>query len=162
MSSRSCGLLFALGIGLILSAPGCQKAKRYSPVSETSADSKGDKDKVDHPEYGWRDGVPPPDMPLVFVTTESQPEVWKGLAKFFNEPPPGAGMATSHLGQQPLNAAIALVSSAQLDVIQVKVPAGFPDPTPYIPASNPPTLQKWQLGRDLFFDPGWLTELEFV
>jgi cytochrome c peroxidase len=37
------------------------------------------------------------------------------------------------------------------------VPLGLDDPHAYIPASNPPTLNKWELGRKLFFDKNVLT-----
>jgi cytochrome c peroxidase len=41
--------------------------------------------------------------------------------------------------------------------MRFKVPLGLPDPTPLIPAANPPTMGKWTLGRQLFYDPTWLT-----
>src|SRR5206468_4222778 len=41
--------------------------------------------------------------------------------------------------------------------IKIKVPLGLPDPTAYVPASNPLTRGKWQLGRRLFFDETILT-----
>jgi cytochrome c peroxidase len=40
--------------------------------------------------------------------------------------------------------------------IRIKVPLGLADPTGYVPASNPATLGKWQLGKQLFFDDTWL------
>src|SRR5262249_43602572 len=36
--------------------------------------------------------------------------------------------------------------------VKIKVPLGLPDPTPLLPPGNPPTLAKWQLGKELFFD----------
>ena len=41
------------------------------------------------------------------------------------------------------------------------MPAGLDDPRPFLPSdpdSNPPTLNKWRLGRRLFYDPTWLTD----
>ncbi|HZT82328.1 MAG TPA: cytochrome c peroxidase, partial [Gemmataceae bacterium] len=43
-------------------------------------------------------------------------------------------------------------------VVRIKVPAGLWDPNRwnYLPAANPPTLNKWALGKRLFFDDSWL------
>jgi cytochrome c peroxidase len=38
-------------------------------------------------------------------------------------------------------------------VVKIKVPRGLPDPTPHIPAANPPTVEKWRLGKTLFYQP---------
>src|SRR5205085_1634335 len=43
-------------------------------------------------------------------------------------------------------------------VVRIKVPLGLPDPTPHVPAANPPTKGKWELGRKLFFAAGWLSD----
>jgi cytochrome c peroxidase len=42
--------------------------------------------------------------------------------------------------------------------VRVKVPRGLDDPREFVPASDPPTLAKWELGRRLFFDETWLTD----
>jgi cytochrome c peroxidase len=44
-----------------------------------------------------------------------------------------------------------LVESAEQ--ITIRVPLGLPDPTPLIPAANPPTLGKWTLGKKIFHAP---------
>jgi cytochrome c peroxidase len=36
--------------------------------------------------------------------------------------------------------------------VKIKVPLGLDDPMAYTPASNRPTVGKWQLGKELFFD----------
>src|SRR5262249_48550609 len=46
---------------------------------------------------------------------------------------------------------VAMAAAKSQEAVKVKVPFGLPDPTPFIPTANPPTLEKWKLGRDLFF-----------
>src|SRR5262249_16820347 len=70
----------------------------------------------------------------IFVP-ESAPE-WTKLLAYWNEAPAA--------GKEPT-------------VVRVRVPVGLPDPTPHVPAASPMTRSKWELGRELFFDPTWLT-----
>jgi cytochrome c peroxidase len=67
-----------------------------------------------------------------FVTFEGDPKEWTALPQFWN--PPAAGHPS----------------------VRIKVPRGLDDPTGYIPDANPPTLAKWELGRDLFYATDWL------
>lgn len=110
--------------------------------------------------YGWANEPLPPDIPIVFVDAVSRPEEWQKLKDDWNRLPGVAGPRTLHLGQTPLGAAALIRLSAELDVVKIKVPLGLPDPTPYIPAANPPTLAKWELGKKLFFDKNWLYRSE--
>jgi cytochrome c peroxidase len=148
-----CLLLF-----LIL-LPGCQPAERYRGVESTEAK----REPVVPKDYGWMTRPAPPfDTPIDFVHAGSRPDEWRKLASFWNPLPEAAGPRTSHLGLNPLEAAVAFVAALQFDTVRIKVPLGLPDPGPYLPASNPPTLAKWRLGKTLFFADDWLSGSEFV
>jgi cytochrome c peroxidase len=74
------------------------------------------------------------DVRIVFVH-ESAPE-WAKLASFWNEVPAN--------GKAPA-------------VVKVRVPLGLEGPSPNVPPASPMTRGRWELGRELFFDPSWLT-----
>ena len=90
-----------------------------------------------------------PAVPIEFVPERGAE--WANLPKFWNPPPTDAEKAA---------AALALVRSRPVAplaetqaVVQIKVPAGLDDPRPYIlRLRDPPTLDKWELGRRLFYD----------
>ncbi len=104
------------------------------------------------PHWAWLPVTERPDVPIRFVH-DANPE-WQRLAQFWNHDPPlAAGMRTIHLGLAPLAAAAAMVAADVNSVIVVKVPRGLPDPTPLIPAANPPTYGRWQLGAKIFAEP---------
>jgi cytochrome c peroxidase len=71
---------------------------------------------------------------LRFVTIEGNPKEWAALPQLWNLP------------------------QAPEKHVRIKVPRGLDDPTGYIPDSNPPTLAKWQLGRELFHATNWLDD----
>jgi cytochrome c peroxidase len=143
---------------------GCQQAARFEPAQTDRAaeDRKGDdtersRDKLPplDRDLQWRENrfaKAPTPIPIEFVTEESDPETWKKLPKFWNDPTPTA--VTSLLIPSPWTA-VPLAGMAGQPV-RIKVPHGLPDPRPHIPEANPPTLAKWQLGRELFFDKTWL------
>lgn len=78
------------------------------------------------------------EIPIVFVTTQNQAE-WKGLARFWNE--------TTETAIDPLTGA-----KVERKVVKLKVPLGLSQP-PKVPAENPITVQRWALGKKLYFDP---------
>ncbi|MBX9579952.1 MAG: cytochrome C peroxidase, partial [Gemmataceae bacterium] len=76
-------------------------------------------------------------VPLVFVTRNS-PE-WAGLKAYFTDgTEPAVDPATGE--------------AATRRVVKVKVPLGLTTAPP-VPAENPLTLAKWNLGKRLYFDP---------
>lgn len=76
-------------------------------------------------------------VPLVFVTKNS-PE-WAGLKAYFTEATePAVDPATGE--------------AVTRKVIKVKVPQGLTT-APAVPAENPLTVAKWNLGKKLYFDP---------
>jgi cytochrome c peroxidase len=140
-------------------AGGCQKAERYGPRPEAEpaqrADAGPDKSRGTgaeplDPEIQWIDisHPPKPNVLIDFVHAEVQPEAWAKLPAFWNAP---ALKAATVVGLPSL-----AVGASGESVIQIKVPLGLPDPREYVPAGNPPSLAKWELGRRLFFDDSWL------
>jgi cytochrome c peroxidase len=155
-------LLFAGFLG------GCQKAERYGPrpsvetprhVEDVSQQPQtADRSEPLDPEIQWIDVFhpPKPDVPIVFVHAEKAPEEWAKLPAFWNAPAlTKPNRAAAIIGLPPL-AAGAAVAGSSASVIKIKVPLGLPDPREYVPAGNPLTLGKWELGRRLFFDDTWL------
>jgi cytochrome c peroxidase len=61
-------------------------------------------------------------------------------------------MPTVHIGLSPTEAVAAFALTEPHRGVKIKVPRGLPDPTPYLPKDNLPTVGKWELGRDLFFE----------
>ncbi len=144
---------------LLLLTVGCQPAVRYekptvvAPPAETAKSDDGD-------PVGWLNPRPrdlSPDTPIVFVA-EKDGAAWAKLPKFWNPPPTAEEKAAAALALFPGTAA---PLAALEDAVRIKVPAGLDDPRPFLPSdpdSNPPTLNKWRLGRRLFYDPTWLTD----
>jgi cytochrome c peroxidase len=141
-----CGLI----VMFVLS--GCQRAGQYPPKKHEDKKPQEDAKKTFEEDWAWIKTKPLPlDAPIVFVS-DSNPE-WTDLAGFWNRLiSPPAGLPTCHLGQSALGAVSALVLAGHKDVVKIKVPRGLPDPAANIPASNPPTLARWQLGKSLFYD----------
>jgi cytochrome c peroxidase len=137
---RRCFLLALLAGLLTLTA--CQRARRYQlPAKPPTATSDGNAE-ADLRRLSWTEQRARPDLPILFVA-ETSPE-WAGLKRSWN-----AALPTAYLGLPPLGAVAALVLTEHMP-IKIKVPRGLPDPTPNIPAANPPTLGKWRLGKALF------------
>lgn len=76
-------------------------------------------------------------VPMVFVTS-NQPE-WKALKDFWTEDTQEA--VDPATGQRVAQ-----------KVVKVKVPLGLTQPPP-VPAENPMTVEKWVLGKKLYYDP---------
>jgi cytochrome c peroxidase len=82
----------------------------------------------------------PPEVPIHFVHQGTKPEQWNQLDSFWTL---RKRKPTTPLGK------------ARVEVL-IKVPLGLDDPTPLLPASNPPTVARWELGKRLFFDENYL------
>jgi cytochrome c peroxidase len=145
---RRCSYLAFLAGMLTLTA--CQRAQMYQVPGKPPAVSN-EKDDAELRRLSWTEQQARHDLPIVFVA-ESDAE-WPGLKSYWNTLPFPAGMPMAHLGQAPLGAVAALVLTDHYTPIKIKVPRGLPDPTPNIPAANPPTFGKWRLGKTLFFKP---------
>jgi cytochrome c peroxidase len=146
-------------------AGGCQKAERYGPRpaleparhAEAGAEQAKSPEPLD-PEIQWIDIVhpPKPDVLIDFVHAEVNPEEWAKLPAFWNAPALAKpGPAAAVIGMPPLTAGV-VAGGGSTSVIQIKVPLGLPDPREYVPAGNPLSLAKWELGKQLFFDDTWL------
>ncbi len=158
------GLPCCLALVFLLS--GCQRAERYGPRPGAEAPAKtqpapetphqASREPLD-PDIQWIDVFTPPkpDVLIDFVHAEKAPEEWAKLPAFWNAPPlTRPGQAAAVVGLPPLAAGAVAGSSAA--IVRIKVPLGLPDPSEYVPAGNPLTLGKWQLGQRLFFDDSWL------
>lgn len=78
------------------------------------------------------------DVPILFVTRNSNTAEWNKLPGFWTE-------ATQD-GVDPISGA-----KVTRKAIKIKVPLGLSS-APQVPAENPLTLAKWQLGKKLYFD----------
>jgi cytochrome c peroxidase len=155
MRRRAAPRRLLLPLVLLALPAGCQPAGRYTErlpaaVSEPAA-------PLD-PGLQWLDPnttLQAGDVPLLFVHPAADRAEWERLPRFWNVPlvslPPAAGAV---LGPSPYTTDVPLVTGPL--VIKLKVPLGLDDPRGYVHPANPPTLNKWQLGRRLFFDPGYL------
>lgn len=146
---RHVALLAWLSVALV---PGCTRASRF-PALPTAKKAEAAEGKPAKPpaHYSWLMPEPRQDVPILFVPSSSKE--WSALPETWNQyPAPAAGVRTIHLGLPPLHALAALGLAQQFEQVKIKVPLGLPDPTPHIPAVNPPTLGKWRLGRKLFYD----------
>jgi Di-haem cytochrome c peroxidase len=133
----------ALCLAALLLA-GCQKATTYSPrpaargaTEAPRTEKAAEKEPPLARDLAWMDPgrfSSRDDVRIVFVP-ESAPE-WAKLVSFWNEVP-----AT---GKAPA-------------VVKVRVPLGLEGPSANVPPASPMTRARWELGRELFFDPSWLT-----
>jgi cytochrome c peroxidase len=136
---------------------GCQRAQPYPQKSEPESSL------AVPPEFLWSKTKPVRDITIRFVSADTDPEAWQKLPGFWNPVPfPLTGTPLAPVGQSPLGAAVVVGLIETTQAIHIKVPLGLPDPTPHIPDSNPPTFGKWHLGKQLFFDGGWLTGIDSV
>jgi cytochrome c peroxidase len=136
-------------IAILMTFAGCQRAARFpAPAGKATAERKAEVRAI----WGWANNDHPPrDLPIRFVASD-RPE-WKSLPGFWNLiPHPAAGIRTIHIAQSPLGIAATFALLEPVESITIKVPRGLPDPTPLIPAANPPTFGKWRLGKKIFFD----------
>lgn len=166
-------------VGLLLvAALGCQPASRYSytALTPTADPTKPDKPTPPTPPAPppldpalvwypsqWSPGNPQPtDVPIVFVSEAKAPARWASLPRYWNPPPLTDPVAAASLIGDPLDSVTRLVALHKSGGVEVKVPRGLDDPTPLLPAENPPTLGAWLLGRRLFTDPRYLVEKQLL
>jgi len=153
---------------------GCQPAVRYTPPTPTeTARTKTVQPPPDasklipvNPDLGWQDSqfnTPQPTLPIEIVHPDRSRSEWERLPKQIWHLAPlfqPAGVATL-IGLNPYTSSFLAVALYD-QPFKLRVPLGLPDPTESIPAGNPLTLAKWELGRQLFFDPTWLTSAQKI
>jgi len=139
----------------LLVATGCQRAGRYRhhEAQKQPADTSAASDESAQPRHLWSEPIVAiRDIPVHFIPDTSAE--WAGLPQFWNlSPPPGAGMATIHLGVPPLAGFAGIVATEHIQTIKIKTPRGLPDPAPFIPDASPLSYARWRLGKLLFFEP---------
>jgi cytochrome c peroxidase len=147
-------ILLLLLAGLAL---GCERAKKYPPVEPKDTSRPNEEVVVRKPppvppHYGWLEPLPRLDIPLQFIAEDTNPAEWQALKEYWTASPSPGGVRAAGVGLPALEAAVALGTQLSVESIKIKVPRGLPDPTPLMPAANPPTYGKWILGQRLFFD----------
>lgn len=90
------------------------------------------------PNESWRLSTKD-ETPIVFVTRGANPAAWDALKSFWNEATEKA--VDPRTGE-----------TFERKVVRIKVPLGL-NSVPPVPAENPITVQKWKLGKSLYFDP---------
>ena len=149
----------ALLIAILLFSLGCQPAHRFPSTEKKATPTAVTKPRLTQRAPATVSTWLAPteaidfDPPIRFVAREpGQEKRWGALPAFWNKfPPPGAGPATLHLGLDPLGAALAVALGGEMDAIEVKVPRHL-GPIQVDP-NNPPSLDRWRLGRKIFFEP---------
>ncbi|HEX3314632.1 MAG TPA: cytochrome-c peroxidase, partial [Gemmataceae bacterium] len=149
----------ALPIAILLVGLGCQPAHRFPSPEKKATPTAVAKPRPSQPTLATLSSWLAPteaidfDPPIRFVAREPGREKrWEALPAFWNKfPPPGAGPATLHFGLDPLGAALAVALGGEMDAIEIKVPRHL-GPIPIDP-NNPPSLDRWRLGRKIFFEP---------
>jgi len=148
--ARRCLFLLLFGV---LSLTSCQRAQRYK-AEKAAPPKKGSESRRAGPRrsigFGWHAPRERHDLPILFVPDTSKE--WPLLKSYWNDLPFGSGMPTAHVGLAPMQALAAMVLAEHHAAIKIKVPRGLPDPTDYIPKSNPLTYGKWRLGKALFHE----------
>jgi cytochrome c peroxidase len=152
------------GFGLLVLALGCQPAVRIPGPSQATTPQPNkerprEKLEIVPPELSWQPAQPGQGndtIPLLFVSEAKDPRRWATLKQFWNPMPLDLAGVAALVRPDPL-AVGALLVAAGPQRVEIKVPLGLPDPTPFIPPEDPPTLGKWQLGQRLFYDPEILT-----
>jgi cytochrome c peroxidase len=159
---------------------GCQPVSPYKaaipgkprPGANAPADTGGTKPGADNKTADKQPEAAPPknvepyltwehpgpvgkQTPIVFVSADNPR--WDKLPKFWNLVPT----------PRPENVVPTLPGMPPAPVpagfqVEIKVPLGLDNPADAIPGSNRPTVEKWQLGKDLFFDNRWLQEKDKV
>lgn len=157
----------------------CEPAGRYTPkpartsptvitpsTSKAPAATKSEPVKPPTPaplpaDFVWehaRSNRMEPETRIEFVHEGSDPKEWARLQSFWTleSKPLNARRPASLVGLSPLHAAALVLTTQPVKVVKIKVPLGLDDPTPHIPLANPPTVAKWELGKQLFFDDSYL------
>lgn len=113
------------------------RAARFAAAAAERAD-KADDHECCLPNEAWK--LPFKDeIPIVYVARGANPAAWDGLKSFWNE---------------ETEKAIDPKTGAEVErkVVKLKLPLGLNSPPP-VPAENLLTVQKWKLGKSLYFDP---------
>jgi len=119
-------------------SPSVEAAEVLAEQARQPAEEKADPDKeVQIPNH--RLMTPFKDVvPIVFVSRGSQRAEWEKLPAFWNE--------TTERARDPRTG-----GEVDRKVVKIKVPLGLTQPPP-VPVENPITLEKWTLGKRLYYD----------
>ena len=150
IARRCCWLVFLLGLVGLASY---QRAQRYRIVDQKLAKDSQQKDdqEAELAPLRWREPAVRGDVPIVFIADDK--EEWEQLKSYWTWNETNVfSAAVLPMTLDPLSAVTTLACLAPHGAVKIKVPRGLPDPTPFFPPSNPPSLGKWQIGRYLFHE----------
>jgi cytochrome c peroxidase len=125
------------------SAPASPPPARAEPVSlvkSTEAQPAATEDSYTWqlPRASWKLAFKD-EQPISFLSRTQNAAAWDKLPHFWNE--------TTEKAIDP-----ATGKEVERKVVKIKVPLGLTQGPP-IPAENPPTVARWRLGKQLYFDP---------
>lgn len=120
--SRQCLLALMVGVSVTASAPAAAPQDPIDAAIPNESQITPYQDQV----------------PIRFLTRGQNPKAWDALPQFWNE--------STEQSKNP-----ATGETVTRKIITVKVPLGLSAPPP-VPAENPMTLAKWELGKRLYYD----------
>ncbi len=141
-----CTRCLVVGLSLCLGAVLISPALSEDPPTRLQVNNLNDRKDFNELEPTlWQ--IPDPNLkaplhkqvPIVFVTRNDDQETWEQLKSFWNQ-----GKTQSY---DPASG-----NTVEHAVVQIKVPLGLSQAPP-VPAENPLTVAKWQLGKQLYYDP---------
>jgi cytochrome c peroxidase len=91
------------------------------------------------PDPRWQQQAVRHERPIYFVNRAQMPVEWDRLPTFWNE-----------VAEQVADPVTGIV--VERKAVKIKVPLGLQH-NPPVPAENPMTVAKWELGKKLYFDP---------
>ncbi len=91
------------------------------------------------PDPRWQQQAFRHERPIYFVNRAQMPAEWDRLPTFWNE--------VAEKVADPVTGAV-----VERRAVKIKVPLGLQQ-NPPVPAENPMTVAKWELGKKLYFDP---------
>jgi cytochrome c peroxidase len=144
----------------VLTLTSCERAHRYGAAPKKEEPAPEVKDELPKKGPYWQTwhapGAVERDLPIQFVAQLTKDDLpnpeWASLKGFWNVFPNPQEMVAAPFGLDPIGAMAALVVIDHHATLKIKVPLGLPDPTPHIPKGNPPSFNKWRLGKALFHE----------
>ncbi len=147
---RGAARLLALILVAALVGAGCERAGRFPPKPPSAAKITPKPESPTIPDFwGWGEMKDRPDIPISLVPASSPRELFWGLGPRSSQHQ--ARWRFSWLGFPNHGSFASLLAVDGLE-IQIHVPLGLPDPSPYLSRDNPLTYARWLLGKELFFE----------
>jgi len=120
------------GEGQVGNLPHSAGAAAKQPTNDASYDWQ-------FPDLRWQQKAFRHEQPISFVNRAQMPAEWDRLPAFWNK--------VTEKVADPVTGAL-----VERKAVKIKVPLGLQQ-NPPVPAENPMTVAKWELGKKLYFDP---------